>query len=153
MQLAPGLPAPAPARPNVKRPRRYRMFDPQKSETWVVRFGGLPPSRRGSRPRTPPPPLRHDRDDSIPIEKIAPRDSAAMRDTWSLAKRLEAAIRVAIDPAPWIKRLARRIRRKGAPDIARLARPQKVRALRTCQTLDEIGADLGLPPVPRRDSS
>lgn len=148
--LAPALPDPAPPRPRVPRPARYKPVDPERSDTWTIHFRNLR--------ETPPGPARNYprfslRRDGIPYEHLAFRDRADLRDTWALARRLEAAIRVVSDPLPWIRRLARHIRRHGPPDPTRLPHPQKVRIPRTWPTLDAIGAELHLPPVPRPDTS
>lgn len=148
--MAPSLPQPAPARPHTPRPARYKPVDPERSETWTVRFHNLHEAR--PRPTLNYPRLSLRRDGSR-SEFIAFRDRADLRDTWALARRLEAAIRVVSDPMPWIRRLARHIRRRGAPDLTRLPHPQKVRIPRTWPTLDAIGAELHLPPVPRPDTS
>jgi hypothetical protein len=150
--LAPSLPAPKPARPHKPQPSRYPAFEPQRSETWPVRFLLLQPAR----PTPPRGPRSKPKDDPFKAmfgPPIARRDRADLRDTWALARRLEAAVRVVCDPMPWIRRLARSIRRKGACDPSSFPTPQPIRVPRTLPTLDALARDLGLPPTPRRDSS
>ena len=84
------------------------------------------------------------------MSDILPPDTAA----WS---RIEAAIRVAFDPLPRIRRLAQHIRRQDASLMRRLARPLarplRLRFPRAGSTLNTLGALLGLAPLPPPDSS
>jgi hypothetical protein len=152
LAIAPGLPEPAPMRARTAaKPKSAPTPDPDHPETWRVRFLSLKLIQHGSRPRRPAPPRpKMSRRDRRP--RVTLRDRTDLRDTKALARRLEAAIRVVSDPMPWIRRLALRIRRNGAPDPAKLAKPQNVRVARPVPTLDALGAELRLGPVPRHDS-
>jgi len=81
------------------------------------------------------------------------RDRDVMHATTPLALRLEAAIRVALDPASAIKRLALRLKREAAPDIRRLLKGAPSRRFVVNQDLDRLrqAIEAALPPPP--DSS
>ena len=153
--LAPSLPAPDPSRPRAAGPARpvpfleRRWSETGRTETWSVRFPGFRPVRPG-RPARPRRPV--DASDGFE-EKIAPRDHKRMLSPWPLAYRLEAAIRVATDPMPWIRRLAARIRRGRAPDLSRLGKPNRIRIRRAAPSLDALADILRLPHCRFADSS
>lgn len=81
------------------------------------------------------------------------RDRDVLHPTTPLARRLEAAIRVALDPASAIKRLALRLKREGAPNISGLPKGAPSHRFVVNQDLDRLrqAIEAALPPTP--DSS
>lgn len=119
--LASTLPEPAPRRPVQRKPttssRTTRPFDPDCPEAWRVSFNTMPLARAGG--------LR--RACNVERRSEKPRESQRTVDARPLAFRLEALIRIAADPLVWVKRLAVRMRRQGAPSPRHLAKPHRCR--------------------------
>lgn len=101
-------------------------FDPDYPETWRVLFNVIPaaPSRRRSRKlrrRLPPVHPEHIRGE--PRWRL--RSRRVMHNAIPLALRLEAAIRVTLDPARYARRLALRLQRTRNPNASLLVTPQR----------------------------
>jgi hypothetical protein len=101
---AASLGPPAPSRKRIPRQRTPRRveFWPDKPQDWRVRFS-LPPRRGGSARQ----------------QSRGRREASHMRDAWPLALRYEALLRAYNDPAPYARRLARRLHTRPA-DVARV---------------------------------
>lgn len=148
------LPDPGPLRP--KRPHKPcpwpdLSFDTANATAWRVSFANLRPAQPG-RPRRPytPTPERAAWEALL----LKPREHGRMLNPRPLAYRLEAIIRLCIDPWPRIARLAARMKRGLVPLLAPRARgPRPVRTPRTLPTLNRLGALMGLDTLKRRDSS
>ena len=119
----------------------------EDSRNWRAPFRALTATGK-PRPYHYRPPTEED-----PRLRVNPRESEDMVPTWHLARRLEAAIRVACNPLPWIRRLAVRIRRKVALNTLRLGRPKSLRHPRAIPTLNTLNAIAGLGTVQAHDSS
>jgi hypothetical protein len=101
-------------RENRKRQRKLVTFHPDKPEDWRVHFRCISssPARGGSVERR----SRETKEDAPPFAAF---DAI---DTWPLALRAEALLRICNNPAPYIARLARVIARKAAL-VARILKP------------------------------
>jgi hypothetical protein len=122
------LPASRAARAGKKGPRAPRSrppFDPDYPETWRVSFSTVPAAcwtgPRRMRRRLPPINPDHFRGD--PITPL--RYRRKMHDALPLALRLEAAIRVTLDPARYARRLAFRLRQRRNPNVSLLIIPRR----------------------------
>jgi hypothetical protein len=99
-------------------------FDPARPETWRVSFIALPAqSRSGPRHRLPP--VQPDRQSCE--EVWAKRYRRKLVPALPLARRLEAAIRVIINPLPFVRRLAFKLRRGHTLSATRLVIPRSRR--------------------------
>lgn len=117
-RLAETLPPP---RARTARPRKCRtvLQDPENSASWAVRFRALERiGSPGAAPAACTAPLACARSRRAGVK----RDSFAARDPWPLAERIEAVARVLENPAPFARRLARRLT-AGAARYARSCRP------------------------------
>lgn len=93
--IATSLPPPAPSRTGKKQTARKPVAFSEDPEAWRVSFAIAPRPVRAGR-------------------KSAPRTRSERREfllVWPLAHRVEAILRVARDPHPFIQRLALRLRR------------------------------------------
>ncbi len=100
-------------RPSRKRTRKVMSFTADAPEQWRVSFRCFvsenrrpPASRRRSRQGPPAPRKRISREDRWSAENRKP---VRFRAAWPLAERFEAMRRVFNDPAPYARRLARRL--------------------------------------------
>lgn len=93
--------APGRQRAKRKRVRRVMTFVPERPEEWRVTFRM---ERARPRPRTS---VRVIAGDDARAPYLAP---TTFHSAWPLAERFEALLRVHNDPAPYAKRLARRLR-------------------------------------------
>jgi hypothetical protein len=91
-----------PPKPRVKRPRARRemAFFPDQPDAWRVTFRTM--ERGPARPR------QSGRSHRAPLKFYS---------AWPLAERFEALLRVHNNPAPYAKRLARRLNAEIVPDI------------------------------------
>jgi hypothetical protein len=95
-------------RPRAKRTRARKLmsFEADQPETWRVTFRCFPSKDRRLPAGTASKPARKVQDEtSCRLEAGGPRLYAA----WPLAERAEAMLRAFNDPAPYAKRLARRL--------------------------------------------
>jgi hypothetical protein len=114
----------APAKPRAKRKRvRCEMaFYPEKPDEWRVTFRALDrrrPRRHGATLQLTPAPVRssaagEDAGGPSTAPHLAP---TRFHSAWPLAERFEALLRVHNDPAPYAKRLARRLNAESASAI------------------------------------
>ena len=104
------------------------LFDPARPESWRVSFHVVLPRALGEcqrqperKPRRKLPPVdpHHFRGDPMPPL----RHREVLVEAMPLARRLEAALRVILDPAAYARRLAFRLRWKTNPRVGRLADP------------------------------
>jgi hypothetical protein len=97
-------------RPQRKRVRQLRYFSPERPDAWRVGFRVLqaPRAPRQRLPQYGPrkPYKRVSREDLWSPERFKP---VKLRSIWPLAERFEALIRVYVNPAPYARRLARRL--------------------------------------------
>jgi hypothetical protein len=100
-------------------------FDPDYPETWRVSFSAIPgrPSSGSRRPRRRLPPIDLDRVRCHPITPL--RYRRVMHNAVPLALRLEAVIRVTLDPASYARRLALRLQRTRNPNASLLITPRR----------------------------
>lgn len=101
--------AQAKLRAHAKRQRREMSFYPEKPDEWRVTFrtmerGRLRPHGAPDKPSSPPD--RSNADENARLAYLAP---TTFHSAWPLAERFEALLRVHNDPAPYAKRLARRL--------------------------------------------
>jgi hypothetical protein len=106
------------AKPNTRpllraqrqRVRRAVAVFADKPENWRVSFRvfASPPRRRARAPKFGPrtAPVRVSREDRWSYENFKP---VTLRDAWPLAERYEALMRAYNDPAPYARRLSRRL--------------------------------------------
>jgi hypothetical protein len=109
--VAPATPTPARAKP---------AFNPARPETWRVAFIALP-GRGRSGPRRPLPSVQPVR--AYGEEVCAKRYRRQLVSALPLARRLEAAIRVIVNPLPFVRRLAFRLSRGRTASATRLVIP------------------------------
>lgn len=117
-QLAPGPGARPPRRAPRQRVRRLMTFTADKPEAWRVSFRCFASAMLRQ--------AQHDAEGgvagsvsvSLSLSK-AKRPEASLHSAWPLAERAEALLRAFNDPAPYARRLARRLR----------AAPQRTAAL------------------------
>jgi hypothetical protein len=106
------------------RPRPAPSFDPDYPETWRVCFTVIPPVRSASRQRTrrrlPPVHPRHIR--GQPQWRL--RSRRVLHGSVPLALRLEAVIRVTLEPGKYARRLALRLQRRRNPNLSLLIIPR-----------------------------
>jgi hypothetical protein len=126
-QALPAVP-PAPAKGQTGKQAASRPkppFDPDHPETWRVSFNAVParPSSGSRRPRRRLPPIDLDRVRCHPITPL--RYRRVMHNAVPLALRLEAAIRVMLDPASYARRLALRLQRTRNPNTSLLIIPRR----------------------------
>jgi hypothetical protein len=95
---------PAPNRPRAAAPTAAKSaIDPERPETWPAHFQIFTARRRAQAAPTHRPGLR-----------------AGLHGAFALARRWQAALRVLEDPAPYARRLARRLSRDGPAESALL---------------------------------
>jgi hypothetical protein len=100
-------------------------FDPDYPETWRVCFNVIPAAPHEGRPRCSrrrPPPVDPHRQRNVPVTPL--RYRRVMHNAVPLALRLEAAIRVTLDPAKYARRLALRLQRSRNPNASLLIIPR-----------------------------
>ena len=100
-------------------------FDPDHPETWRVSFTAIPgrPSSGSRRPRRRLPPIDRNRVRCDPVTPL--RYRRVMHSALPLALRLEAVIRVTLDPARYARRLALRLQRTRNPNASLLLIPRR----------------------------
>jgi hypothetical protein len=135
----PPPPAPRAARSGRER-QPHRPFDRDRPETWRCTFRALPLKANSA-------PSRY-----RPYDPVKPRERLRAHDTRPLAIRLEAAIRVIINPMPLIKRLAAHLRRKSIPAPHDLAAAPRCRIPTALRTLNPLAREIGIPPQIYDDS-
>ncbi len=109
-------------------PQEKPACDPTQPETWRVSFRIMPAKlaeRHWRLPRKKLPPI--DRDHFRGDPRTPMRFRRVQHQSMPLARRLEAVIRVINDPAPYVRRLAFRLRRgrEAAPNLWLLAMPRR----------------------------
>lgn len=100
---------------HTRRPRTKKLmtFSPDAPEAWRVRFRcfssdrRLPAGRKGGRQDAGAPRKRLSREDRWCAEYLG--QPPKFRSAWPLAERYEALIRVFNDPAPYARRLSKRL--------------------------------------------
>ena len=100
-------------------------FDADYPDTWRVSFRTVPSAPRGGarRCRRQLPPIDPDHFPGDPVTPL--RYRRTMHNAWPLALRLEAAIRVVLDPARYARRLALRLRGRRNPNVSFLIIPRR----------------------------
>jgi hypothetical protein len=127
--LSQALPAGRAAGAGKKKPapvsRSKPPFDPDYPETWRVSFKCVPAPASGGprwrRRRLPPVEVDHVRGD--PRRRL--RFRRVMHNAIPLALRLEAVIRVTLDPGKYARRLALRLQRTRNPNASLLVIPRR----------------------------
>lgn len=90
--------------------------DPDRPETWNVSFQVIPCAPRPGRRRYPANPNLPPLKSYFCCDELKARDRRVLHPTLPLARRLEAVIRVVVNPAPFARRLAFRLRARANPN-------------------------------------
>jgi hypothetical protein len=100
-------------------------YDPARPEAWRVSFRVVPPSRqaRHDRPRRSLPPIDFDLRPGEPRTPL--RYRRVLHNAVPVALRLEAALRVVLDPMTYARRLALLLNRRRNPNVSLLIIPAR----------------------------